>query len=245
MIRHVRINKILAMKTKCSIKTEARKNYCKSAYLPAGWVLALIVLLCLVNSCGCSFEHFWEVKFSDIIQLGLFVLAFITILSARHLQEANTLSNHLDIYKDDKMCTYLRLLHKLRLPSNFQGRTRTCANNPDSRIQIKSGDFSWYENEDEARRKVKFFYENALDLYKRGYIGIEFLDKLASLDAFMVLFDVIEPMECCLNPEYDYEPFHELMVLYKEKYEMLKSKQKHQTQERVLPGKRPDDEQGD
>lgn len=41
----------------------------------------------------------------------------------------------------------------------------------------------------------------------------------------MVLFDVIEPMECCLNPEYDYEPFHELMVLYKEKYEMLKSKQ--------------------
>lgn len=226
------------MKNKCSIESDALRNYYRSVCSPVGWVLAIIVLVCLANSCCCRYEHFWDVQFSDVIQLGLFVLAYVAILSARQLQEANVLSNHLDIYKDEKMCSYIRVLRNLSLPAGFHERTRTSANNPDGRIEINPGDFAWYEDEDEARRKVKFFYANALDLYKRGYVGKNFLDKLVELDAFMVLFEIVEPMECCLNSEYNYELFYELMSLYEEKFGCLKQRQKHQGPKRVLRGKR-------
>lgn len=55
---------------------------------------------------------------------------------------------------------------------------------------------------DRARRYVKNYFCNALRLYEAGYVRRQFVCEVASHDGINLLYDIVEPLERALNPNY-------------------------------------------
>jgi hypothetical protein len=66
---------------------------------------------------------------------------------------------------------------------------------------------------DNARRQVKFYFMKAFRLYEAGYVSRRFLREFASVDGLNILYDIVEPLECALNPRYDASRFQMLRTL--------------------------------
>lgn len=95
-----------------------------------------------------------------------------------------------------------------------------CARNPRGAVVVRNQDhfissternLPWTEAQDSARRKIKFFYIDALTLYLNRSISKEAFLEIIDMDGITLLFEVVEPMEALLNEHYHWEPFFEIM----------------------------------
>lgn len=79
----------------------------------------------------------------------------------------------------------------------------------------------WTESQDSARRLVKSYFHLAYELRFKRFIPISgtTLRNICDVDAFPLYFDVIEPMEKTMNPNYNEEPFSKLWEVCGDIYE--------------------------
>lgn len=67
---------------------------------------------------------------------------------------------------------------------------------------------------DRARRHVKFYFLKALRLYESGFASKKFVKEVISVDGIHILFNIIEPIEHALDPDYNKIHFDKLKKLY-------------------------------
>lgn len=162
----------------------------------------------------------------DVIPEFIRIFAYVTgILSivfmynnmcqTRHVAEAQFIHNSTTNFYSHKMLASLRELAEFgrRKPSFFRLH-RTEFYNPSAPMPIPfEKRMRWSHAMDEARRYVKGYFFNALELYMQGKISKKTLRAIVDKSALTILFDIVEPMESQMNPVYDYLYYHTMMLV--------------------------------
>lgn len=211
-----------------------RRFSCFKVFLFNNWSLCVFVILCLVvlgTSC-CLFHCLQgadKANYSSDVGLiaGLvtivsIVLVYETLRRSRIVSEAQLLSNYNDKYFKEKMLNAIRLLRRFSKEheKNFICHRTPCCN-PKGAFYFLGDDELWWTPEvDAARRRLKGYFINALDLYEQGMLSYDVFIKILNKSGITTLFGIVEPMEWYLNPKYDASKFHRLMAyashIYKE-----------------------------
>lgn len=142
---------------------------------------------------------------SSLGAVGAAVGAFLSARETRKVAEAQLLLNFLEDYSTPEMLGALRLLRnwKAQAGDEFEEKWRK---------KIEANESMAHEV-DQARRKVKGHFFNALRLHEAGYVGKQFLLEVASVDGLNILYDIVEPLEYALNPAYDSSRFERIMKI--------------------------------
>jgi len=137
--------------------------------------------------------------------VGAAIGAFWSANATRKAAEARLLLSFLESYSDPEMLQALRELRQWRADKaeDFAKKWRAAMDALDTSAQVV----------DRARRKVKGYFFHALRLYEAGYTSEHFLREVASVDGVNILYDIVEPLERALNPEYDKERFQRIRDL--------------------------------
>lgn len=209
------------MDNKIEIEKTAYKNYYKELACSLSVVMGIFTLVgaFVLFNIICRHEMpsyiqntcFFNFDITDLIELAGLAVAVATMLSARKIAEMSIANRLFELYARNEMCNYIRILGEIDIPSELSSHIRTREKN--EYCPTENIDFTWSQEQDEARRCIKMYYHRALSLYMKGYIKKDVIDMMCQQSAFKYLFEVIEPMEKCLNPEYDSKPFHDLMEL--------------------------------
>ena len=141
------------------------------------------------------------------------VLVLMTLQSTKRINETQLLFQYDELYFKKEMQQYLRILREFH--SKYEN---TFEPHRDERNQISGDDFmtdglSWCECIDTARRQIKSYFINALDLYLEGMISTRVFLRIIDKNAITIFFDIVEPMEWNLNRDYDHTKFEKIMTL--------------------------------
>lgn len=154
--------------------------------------------------------------------IALVSAAFLaaSVWMGARLHEASLISKHYDMYAQPEMARAMRrLMGFLReYKDDFRIHRTPVHNQPHCINASQNRSLKWPQDVDDARRKIKFYYFDAVDLYTSGKISRSSFKKLIDQSAICVLFDVIEPMEYMLNPVYDARRYYRLMLLFPSVY---------------------------
>ena len=155
---------------------------------------------------------------AGIITILSIIFVIATLLQSKSLYEADLLVKFDEKYESREMSDNLRLLRNISsLPAfgDVRHLVRSDMHNEDKPLplQIKGRFWSSHAGADEARRAVKFYFINALDLYLEGKISQKIMRRICNKSGITILFNVVEPMEAYLNPKYDYTKFRLIMML--------------------------------
>ena len=157
------------------------------------------------------------------------IFLYGTMVQSRHLAEAEFISQFERDYSSHAMLNYIRILttYRRKHPAFFL-KTRKESFNPENVISEQfDKKMKWSNCVDEARRYVRSYFFNALDLYTLGKISRESFRSIADKASITVLFDVIEPMEMHLNPEYDVMYYHRIMDICSDIYKKRSKAKNH------------------
>ncbi|MDO5450671.1 MAG: hypothetical protein Q4F30_07265 [Akkermansia sp.] len=213
------------MNTKQKLEDAARILYWVRVFGYASIPIVLFILVLIIHGALCSGSQgvqdlcsngFWSMTIGDWVQTIMLFLTLAAILSARHLAEMKLVYDYLGDYANDDMRKAARCVGEISLPTELKQGIRTSERHYTPLPEKEH--FTWTSKQDAARRKVKMYYFRVLKLYKDGFITKNVLCMMADHQSFALLFSVIEPMEYCLNPDYDKDPFAELMSLCGEYY---------------------------
>lgn len=150
----------------------------------------------------------------DVVAAFSAVVMCASAWLASSLYEGNIINEHYKVYSQPSMADNLRRLIKLRNKHYDDFRIHrtpfdTCLQGLDA---YHSQNFSWGDKEDGARRNLKFYFYNAVDMYVSGRISFASFRRLVDQSAICVFFDVVEPMECMINPIYGARRYHMIML---------------------------------
>ena len=218
-----------------------RRFSCFKVFLFNNWPLCVFVALCLVvlgTSCclfhclkGADKENYSSDVglIAGLVTIVSIVLVYETLRRSRIVSEAQLLSNYNDKYFKNKMLNAIRLLRSFSKEheKNFICHRTPCCN-PRGAFYFLDDDNLWWTPEvDVARRRLKGYFINALDLYEQGMLSYNVFIKILNKSGITTLFGIVEPMEWYLNPKYDASKFHRLMAyashIYKGQLETEKS----------------------
>lgn len=200
------------------------------------WFWSVLLVVCLsmfiwgVVCCCCN--KVWDIRYF----LPLFT-ALIGGLIAVKVNEAKYFSDALSKYAAMDMVDSLRKISHLKkvwkrtstknagavasnifVPPTFTAREAGTNVKPNVNIDIYRDDdkkvlrLPWTEDEDGARRLIKHYFLNALELYRAGNIGHEKFLAICNKCSKGLLFSTVEIMENILNAKYDDKKFEELMA---------------------------------
>lgn len=137
--------------------------------------------------------------------LGAAVAAWRSARATTRAAEAQLFSAHYAAYGEPEMLRSLRVLRQWKSDNGdeFEVKWKKSLDaNEDSAHEV-----------DQARRKVKFYFFQALRLYEAGYVSKKFLKEVAAVDGVNILYDIVEPLEYALNPRFDSSRFEKLRKL--------------------------------
>jgi len=66
---------------------------------------------------------------------------------------------------------------------------------------------------DQARRQVKFYFMSPLRMWEAKFVSKRFLRKISAVSGINILYEIVEPLEFALNPDYDRSAFEKLRKL--------------------------------
>lgn len=168
---------------------------------------------------GSSVPYLDETQLvAGIITILSIIFVIATLLQSKSLYEADLLAKYDEKYESQEMCDNLRLLRDFSSVQEMRDvchLVRTDRYNEDRPLPIQKKGRFWesIDGVDKARRAVKFYFINALDLYLEGKISQEVMRRICNKSGILTFFNVVEPMEAYLNPEYDYTKFRRIMML--------------------------------
>lgn len=175
---------------------------------------------------------------SSLVTIFSIVIVYATLKQTQSLFEAEIMNNYNIEYESDEMYDNLRILRELSTTLPFQtDGSRSVDNNENKIPEIFKTETPWVrmkplsDNElnnlsnkdkeayllnrkqDRARRKVKFFFINSLDLYEKGKLSLYVFERIIDKSGISLLFNVVEHMEYHINENYDYGKFYRLMLI--------------------------------
>lgn len=168
---------------------------------------------------GSSVPYLDETQLvAGIITILSIIFVIATLLQSKSLYEADLLAKYDEKYESQEMCDNLRLLRDFSSVQEMRdvcNLVRTDRYNEDRPLPIQKKGKFWesINGVDKARRAVKFYFINALDLYLEGKISQEVMRRICNKSGIHTFFNVVEPMEAYLNPRYDYTKFRRIMML--------------------------------
>ncbi len=136
---------------------------------------------------------------SAIGALGAALASAYSARQTRLAAEGQLFSNLYAEYCRQDMLDALRLLRdwKSSNPGEFEHIWKK---------KLDSSDAAAYEV-DKARRYVKGYFMRAVRIYQAGYASKRFVREVCSVDGINILYDIVEPIEYALNPDYDKSKF--------------------------------------
>lgn len=223
------------------------------------WVMVIAAVICPLCAM-CVWK--WRLSGEKINDVGIFVsivsmiFAFIAVLVALKVNESvsiqalyrqyfttDTLRNIRSVamverlWNEEKVPEVGRPYFQVRLPDgNYKGPIKIL--NIDKLCTDTIRRRPWTEKQDESRRAIANFYRLAYRLYESGNINKKALRDICTMDAFALLFDVVEPMEAIINDDYNWYEFYELMKIMKGDYQAICRKtQSHDVHSQYLDDK--------
>ena len=176
----------------------------------------------------CAFSFISDIA-SGVTIISLFFV-YETLRQSKSLHEAEVMDRYNSKYESSEMYEDLRILSDLDKVMNLSSY-RTHKDNPNSipegikkevwlrMDKVTNSSEPWSKEEhlnhrqDVARRRVKFYFLSALDLYENGRLSLYVFRNILRKSGISLLFSVVESMEYSINPNYDYGKFYHLMLL--------------------------------
>lgn len=164
----------------------------------------------------------WVFHANHHVFLGLIVaiiagvVTFIALVLAKKAIESQILMKMNEEYATEDMKKSVRVLFELKKKYRGALRGRNVEYNPRGPISQNSfvgakGEVDWTEI-DEARRKVKFYFINLLDMLAGRFISKAVFLQAVNKSGITILFDVVEHLEQALNADYEWEKFHKIFI---------------------------------
>lgn len=153
-------------------------------------------------------------KSFDVVAIFSAVIMCASAWLVSIIYEGKIIHEHYKVYAQPEMAANLRRLIRLRNRhyDDFRVHRTPYETSLQGLEAYQSRSFSWGDEEDNARRSLKFYFYNALDLYVSGRISYASFHRLVDQSAICVFFDVVEPMECMINPIYGARRYHMMML---------------------------------
>lgn len=203
-----------------------RRFSCFRVFLNNNWPLCVFVILCLlVLGTTCCVYHCLQMMdkqtyssdvslVAGLVTIVSIVLVYETLRRSRIVSEAQLLSSYNDKYFETAMLNAIRMLRDFSKnhEKNFLHYRTPCCNDSVSIRFLQDDELWWTPEVDEARRRVKGYFINALDLYEQGMLSYDVFVKILNKSGITTLFEIVEPLEWYLNTKYDASKFHRLMA---------------------------------
>lgn len=141
--------------------------------------------------------------------LGVLFTAFTAFFAWRSAiatqsnTEAQLYARLMEEYRSPQMLKALRTVLNWADDIRGQNLTRKYSN------ALKEPDEDVLEV-DEFRRLIKGYFLKALRLYEGRYVKEKFLKSIANVYGINILYDIVEPLEFGLNPDFDNSEFKRL-----------------------------------
>ena len=139
--------------------------------------------------------------------IGAGIAAIGSSLSARATKratQAQLLLRFLEEYSNPKMSKALVQLRKWKATLDLGTTTF------EQFVKYKDSWGVLEKRVNSARRQVKYYFVKALRLHQEGLITQQLLQVICNVDGIDLLYDVVEPLERELNPDYEKEAFIQL-----------------------------------
>ena len=133
------------------------------------------------------------------------IAAFRAARETRKSVEAELVLQFLDHYASDEMLNALRVL-RMWEAEHGEGFEKVWRERLD--LQVPEA-----HTVDQARRRVKNYFLNALRLFESQYVDREFLAEVCSVDGINIFYDIVEKLELALNEKYDQSRFQRIADL--------------------------------
>ena len=130
---------------------------------------------------------------------GAAVAAWVSVHKTHQLAEGRLLRDFFEKYTSEEMSEALRTLRAWK---------DDCGDSfvDDYRTSLRKGESKAIEV-DKARRRVSSHYRMALWLYRSKYVRKKFLIDVCGSDGYSMFFEIVEPLEFGLNPNYNKKDF--------------------------------------
>lgn len=170
---------------------------------------------CVTSLMAVDFSEISTV--ADCLTFFSVVVALMTLFQTKSLKEADFIEKYNEKYQQNDMRFSLEVLGEIekRLSKENKEMLRMPINNKNKQIKlIQKEEFeNAFSYANEARRNVKLYFLNILDLYLHNKISVSTLRIICNKSGLLLLFSVVEPMEKILNDRYDYKKFYILMIM--------------------------------
>lgn len=188
-------------------------------------ILGVLIALCHYDPIDRCIPNLKQLgTMAAVVTVLSIVFVIATLKQQQSLFEAQILNEYNKEYMDKEMLDFVRVLGAMSSRDRTKyGKWRA----PECNLcQIPNfhpdDDYQWTKEEDNARRKVKGYFIDVLDLYLEGKISREIFRRIVNKSALTLLFDVVEPMEWYLNEDYDYTKFYKIMLIAGDIYQEQK-----------------------
>lgn len=188
---------------------ETIKRY-KIFLLLAAVLIGLFFGPILRMACACSGELS---ILADVTTFFAFLAALNGVHRARLASEAQLLSNYNDKYFNDDMRKAIENLNSFKKSNKayFYLHRAPWNNEQDGACFVSSRRLYIPDEVHAARRLVKGYFINALDLYEHGMLTEKLFMEILNKDGIVTLFHVVEALEWHHNPDYDASKFYRMM----------------------------------
>lgn len=201
-------------------------------------IIGVLIALCHYDPIDRCIPNLKQLgTMAAVVTVLSIVFVIATLKQQQSLFEAQILNEYNKEYMDKEMLDFVRILGAMSSrDGNKYGSRRTPEHNL---CQIPNfnpdEDYQWTEEENNARRKVKGYFIDVLDLYLEGKISREIFRRIVDKSALPLLFDVVEPMEWYLNEDYDYRKFYKIMLIAGDIYQEQKETDNNFRSKKKIP----------
>lgn len=179
------------------------------------------------SSNGAGGESIWPSVIGILIALvGVVVTLIGMVVTLVGVFVAYKINDSVQAAECTKMYFSKEMLHAIRTLFKIEISERKTSSL--CRKDKEGGEMPWTEEEDEARRLVKSYFQLAYELRYKRFLPISknTLRQICDVDALPLYFDVIRRMELALNKEYNRAPFLKLKRECKDIYEDKKKQER-------------------
>lgn len=158
---------------------------------------------------------------ANLATIAAFAVACYSLHRSCLAAEAQLMSNYNDKYFQEDMGKAIVRLNKFKQSNDayFYLHRKPYNNEPEGACFVSFRRLYIPDDVHAARRLVKGYFLNALDLYEHGMLTDKVFMEILDKGGIVTLFHVIEPLEWQHNRDYDASKFYRLMKYASSIYE--------------------------
>lgn len=209
---------------------KSRINIYRILTVFTGALIFILLFMSVINHALCqvfpSMREFVGEYICSIVGILALLISGISLRLSYCINETLKISELRGRYAENEMLDDLRALRmvvdswksdggpcycKRMYNENFKRKIRICNRDKFVFDFDKQRKLPWTKEQDQARRRIKFWYLSAYKIYSNHSVCKQAFLEIIDTDSISLLFEVIEPMECLINENYDWVLFYNIM----------------------------------